>query len=279
MKAVPVLSVKGGVGKSTICAHLGLTLRDKSYRVGFLDCDVTGANLPSALGIPEPFPHVGIDTERQKMLAVNADGYQIFSLAFRFGRAALMWTGGEQRIEAFGQEFELNGTGRYELIRQMLQNVEFSELDYLLVDCPPGTGDEVLSLLEYLKDIWGVILVCQPTALAVQDIERALNMVEVKKLPVIGMVGNMVEVVCPDCGRHFSPYLDGGVDLEGFCGERRIPYLESVPFSPNGLIFDSLAKKVIETEPVKIWKKTFKQKLQEAAVDGTIKAIFGKGEI
>lgn len=276
MKSLPIVSVKGGTGKSTVCAHLGLSIRDIGFKVGFLDIDVTGSNLPTALGIPEPFPHVGLDTSREKMLPVKLNGYEIFSLAFRFGKAALMWKGGEQRIRAFGKDYDLRGTGRYQLVRQMLHNVEFGELDYLLIDCPPTTGDEVLSLLEHLKDIWGVILVCQPTNMAVQDIERALNMVEVKKLPVIGMVGNMVEVICPRCEQHFSPYLDGGVDLEGFCRRRGIPYLESIPFSPPSTTFDNLAQKVIDAELVKIWKRTFKQRLGDAVVKGAVKGIFGK---
>lgn len=276
MKSLPIVSVKGGTGKSTICANVGLSINWHGFRVGFLDIDVTGSNLPTALGIPEPFPHVGLDTERQKMLAVEVDGYEIFSLAFRFGKAALMWKGGELKVKAFGQEFDLHGTGRYELVRQMIQNVEFSELDYLLIDCPPTTGDEVLSLLEHLKDIWGVILVCQPTNLSVQDIERALNMVEVKRLPVIGMVGNMIEVRCPDCGHHFSPYLDGGIDLETFCRKKGVPYLQGIPFFPSKDMFDVLAQRVIEADPIKIWQRSFKQKLQEAAIKGTIKGLFGK---
>lgn len=276
MKSLPIMSLKGGTGKSTICAYLGLSLRDRGFRIGFLDIDVTGSNLPSALHIPEPFPYVGLDSDRQKMLAVPANGYEIFSLAFRFGKAALMWKGGETKLVAFGRKFDLHGTGRYELVRQMLQNVEFSELDYLLIDCPPTSGDEVLSLLEHLKQVWGVILVCQPTNLSTQDIERALNMIELKKLPIIGMVGNMVEVICPHCDHNFSPYLDGGVDLEKFCKQRGIPYLESVPFSPDGVIFNNLADKVIEAEPVNIWERTFKRKLEGAAVRATVKALFGK---
>ncbi|GAI81916.1 unnamed protein product, partial [marine sediment metagenome] len=88
--------------------------------MGYLDCDLSGANLPSALSIPEPFPYVGLDTAREKMLPVKINGYEIFSLAFRFGKAALMWEGGEQKVMAFGKEFTLTGSGRYELVRQML---------------------------------------------------------------------------------------------------------------------------------------------------------------
>lgn len=278
MKVIPIMSVKGGTGKSTVCARLGLSLRDKGYRVGFLDIDVTGANLPSALSIPEPFPRVGLDTVNDKMIALKTGGYEVFSLAFRFGKAALMWKGGEQTIEAFGEIYHLTGTGRYELIKQMLTNVEFGEQDYFLVDCPPTTGDEVLSLLEHLKNMWGALLVCQPTNLAVQDIERALNMVELKKVPLIGMVGNMVSIECPNCGHTFSPFLDGGINLEEFCRQKNIPYLAGLPLytSQERAVTDfaALAEKVISAKPVKIWKRSFTQKLEEAVLKGVIKGLF-----
>jgi Mrp family chromosome partitioning ATPase len=282
MKSIPVISVKGGTGKSTICAGLGLALRDAGFRVGFLDCDVTGANLPSALGIPEPFPWVGLDTEHQKMLPVRQDGYEVFSLAFRFGKAALMWKGGEETVTAFGQTFHLRGSGRFQLVKQMLSNVQFSDLDYLLLDCPPGTGDETLSLWDNLKDLWGLVLVCQPTNLSVQDIERALNMVEVRKLPLIGMAGSMMETICPSCDHHFSPFLDGGVDLVGFCQKRGIPFLASIPLVPDReklkQEFGRLADRVMQNQRVKIWELSFKQKIQRGVLRGLVEGMFNKGE-
>lgn len=274
-----VLSLKGGTGKSTVCANLGLALRDKGYRVGFGDYDLSGANLPSALGIPEPFPYVGLDTAKEKMIAVSVNGYQVFSLAFRFGKAALMWEGGTQKIKAFGQEFEMRGTGRYQLVKQMLTNVEFSPLDYLLLDLPPSSGDETLSLFEHIGDLFGAILVCQPTNLAVQDIERTLNMVEVKRIPLLGMVGNMTEAICPHCVRSFQPFLDAGIDLEGFCKSRGIPYLASIPLTPDKEFidekFDNLADKVTKLEPIKIWQKGFKERVEIATAKGIVKGLFG----
>jgi len=275
-----VLSLKGGTGKSTICANLGLALKDKGYRVGFGDYDLSGANLPLALGIPEPFPYVGLDSAREKMLPVKVNGYEVFSLAFRFGKAALMWEGGTQKIKAFDQEFEMRGTGRYQLVKQMLTNVEFSPLDYLLLDLPPSSGDETLSLFEHTKDFWGAILVCQPTNLAIEDILRTLNMVEVKKIPLLGMVGNMTEAICPNCHHSFSPFLDAGIDLAGFCHSRGIPYLASIPLTPEKELIDgkfqSLAEKVIAAEPIKTWQKSFKERLESATARGIVKGLFGE---
>lgn len=280
MKKISVWATKGGTGKSTVCANLGLALKDKGLRVGFLDVDCTGSNLPTALGIPEPFPYVGLDTAREKMIAVEVNGYEIFSLSFRFGTtAALMWQGSEQKIKAFGQEFEMRGTGTYQLVKQMLTNVEFSnDLDYLLHDLPPTSGDITLSLFENIKGLWGTILVCQPTNLAVQDIERTLNMIEVKKIPLLGMVGNMVYAIAPKSREEFCPFLDAGINLRGFCEQRGIPYLVSIPLTPIkeviNEIFDSLADRVTELEPVKIWQKNFKQRLEAATLKGMVKGLF-----
>lgn len=280
MKTIAVMSLKGGVGKSFVTANLGLALRDRGYRVGFGDYDLSGANLPSALGIAEPFPHVGLDTAREKMLAVSVNGYQIFSLAFRFGKAALLWEGGTQKIRAFGQEFEMRGTGRYQLVKQMLTNVEFGELDYLLLDLPPQSGDEVLSLFEHIQGLWAAMLVCQPTNLAVQDIERTLNMVEVKRIPLLGMVGNMVYAIAPKSKEEFYPFLDTGIDLGNFCKSRGIPYLASIPLTPEKALIDSkfqsVAEKVIAKQPTKIWQKSFKQRLEEATAKGIVKGLFDR---
>ncbi|MDO9333785.1 MAG: P-loop NTPase, partial [Dehalococcoidales bacterium] len=178
--------------------------------------------------------------------------------------------------------FALPGTGRYQLVRQMLANVQFSELDFLLLDLPPNSGDETLSLWEHLRDLWGLVLVCQPTNLAVQDIERTLNMIEVKQLPLLGMVGNMVVAIAPKSGEVFSPFLDAGVDLEGFCQRRGIPYLASIPFTPDPEIhrkvFQELADKVLAQEPVKIWQRSFTQRLQDATLKGLVKGIFSKDD-
>ena len=283
MKKILILAVKGGTGKSTVTAGLAQALKTMGLRVGLMDLDLSGANLPMAIGMLEPLPHAPIDIEKEKMLAVQYDGFEIFSLAFRFGSAALLWGGSEQTIKAFGKEFHLRGTGRYQLVKQMLENVQFGDLDYLLVDNPPSTGDEVLSLYENMPDIYGCILVSQPTNLAVEDMERALDMVESKELPLIGMVGNMVSALCPSCGHEYYPFAVPGVDLELFCRRRMVPYLLSIPMTPEtGVLqerFAQLAEIVINQQPVHIWEKAFKDRLENAIVKGAMKAVIkGIGE-
>jgi ATP-binding protein involved in chromosome partitioning len=279
MRKIAIWAVKGGVGKSTVTARLGLALKDAGYQIGFLDIDCTGSTLPSALGIPEPWPHPVVDVPRNKMFPIQVNGYDIFALCFRAGRAAVMLEGSEQKIEVFGQEFTLHGTGIWNLVKQMLANVEFpDDIDYLLIDCPPTSGDQMLSLFENLRDIWGVILVCQPTNLAIEDMDRALNMIEVKRIPLLGMVENMAMAICPQCSHNFSPFIDPGMDLRQFCTEKGIPYLGSIPFTSDVSIlnvqFNYLVQEVVEVTPVKIWELSFKEKLERATIRGLIKSGF-----
>jgi ATP-binding protein involved in chromosome partitioning len=307
-RRILISAIKGGVGKSTVTAQLGLALQAKGFRIGFLDCDLSGATLPSALGIPKPFDPPEVDVARDKMFPLKRDGYEIHSLAFRFGEAALLWKGSEEIIKGLpAEEYEhiftqitnicagsisgrekvdtilkllvMRGTGRWQLIRQMLANVEFSpDLDYLLYDLPPQSGDEVLSLFENLKDIWGNILVCQPTNLATEDMDRALNMIAIKRIPLLGIVGNMVDTVCLECGYTFAPFLDAGVNLEEFCHVRGVPYLARIPLTTDRnvirLRFELLAQRVLEIQPVKTWEKSFKERLEVATIKGVMKSMF-----
>ncbi len=277
-RALPIVALKGGTGKTTTCAGIGLALRDMGYRVGFMDVDVTGPTLPRALGIPEPFPQVGLDTVREKMLAVRYDGYEVFSLAFRFGDNPLIWKGGEQQVKVRGRETPLSGTGRYSLVKQMLANVEFSELDYLLLDLPPSSGDETIALFDHLTNLWGAILVCQPTSLTVEGIRRTLKFITEKHVPLLGLIGNMVYAVAPKSGERFIPFLDAGIDLAEFCRKEGIPYLAGVPFTPDRklhqAIFRDLAGQIVSAKPLRTWEKSFKAKVEGALMKTVVKGLF-----
>lgn len=277
MHKILVLAVKGGTGKSTVTAGLGKALAAKGLRVGLMDLDISGANLPAALGMSEPFPHPEVDLTTQKLHPVCYAGCEIFSLAFRYGSSAVLKGGGDRTVTAFGETHLLKGTGRVELVKQMINNVAFSELDYLLFDLPPSTGDEVLSLFEEVNDIHGCILVCQPTNLAVEDMVRALDMIEEKRLPLLGMVGNMVEAICPHCGEKYYPFTAPGVDLPNFCKEKGIPYLMGMPMTPVRPVLDECLVRLAETiqvqVPVKIWDKGFKSRLERGILHQMIKVV------
>lgn len=275
MKAIGIASLKGGTGKTTVCAYLGLALRDMGYRVGFLDIDVSGANLPQALGLKEA-PPLGRDTRAERIVPARVEGYEIFSLASHFGKGAVLWRGGEENIEFQGETIELRGTGRYELVRQMIQRTAFSpDLDYLLVDLPPSTGDEVISLWEHIQNLWGVVLVCQPAALAFEDMERTLNMLEARRLPLLGLVGNMSGVRCPKCGETFSPFLDSNPHIGRFCRDRGVPLLGTMPFTPNREqlrgFARGIASRMLEAELMRPWELPLTDRVGRTVMHGMIK--------
>lgn len=280
MKKIAIWAVKGGVGKSTVTARLGLTLKSQGKKVGFFDADITGSTLATALGIAKPYPKVGLDTANQKILPVRMDGYEIFDLLFVYGEAALLWNGGERRVRIGDTEVDMKGTGRASLVRQMLRDVEFSpELDYLLLDLPPGSGDETITLFENIQGLYGAILVCQPTTLSIQDIERNLDIARFKKIPLLGMIGNMTFTICPECGHHYVPFLDAGVDLPAYCREHGVPYLGSVPFLPFAAqidrVFEDIAETVDVARPVRIWERSMRQRVEDGLMGAAVRRILG----
>jgi ATP-binding protein involved in chromosome partitioning len=243
VRSIGVWSVKGGVGKTTVCAGLALALRDRGLRVGVLDLDVCGSNIPTALGLDER--RAEVDTARQVLLPVREKGLEVFSVSMVLGKGALLWAG--------GGDAGLPGTGRYDLVAQILRDVAFSpDLDYLLMDIPPGSGDEALSLWDNLPDLWGILVVCQPTALALEDLRRTLEAVEAKRLPLLGAVVNMAYAPCPRCGERVVPWRDAA-DAEGFCRAAGVPLLGSLPMAQGrdalAPHFAALAEAVLTAQP------------------------------
>ena len=268
-----IFSVKGGVGKTSVTIGLSYALKSKGLKIGLVDIDITGPKLPTALGIPKTgdppkFPRPSIDIATGNMLPLKYDGFEVFSEAFIFGDTPLMLHGGDQTVKAWGQEFKLEGTGLYSFVDQDLKAVQFSpDLDYLLYDLPPSSSDVTLSLFDHLTDIWACIVVCQPTCQSVDDIMRTITLLRKKKVPVLGMVGNMAEAVCPCCGKSYYPFSDAPADLQQFCKDQSVPYLISIPFTPDKALLDKsfagLAELVLTRKPVNIWKRS----LVESATD------------
>jgi ATP-binding protein involved in chromosome partitioning len=267
MRKIAFFNIKGGTGKTLVTGSTARALCRMGFKVGIHDIDVTGPKLPTFLGIPEPFPPVQVDIETNKMYPFKFEGMEVFSEAFCF-KGPVMWHGGDQVVKAFGHEIELKGTGLYSRVVQALKAVEFSpDLDYLLYDLPPTSSDLTLSLFENLTDIYATILVCQPTSQALSDMGRAVGMLKKKKVPILGMVSNMGEAVCPHCHQSYYPFNDEPADLELFCYGEGIPFLVSVPFTPDKSLlntaFDKLAELVVTRKPVEIWKHTFKENLEQ----------------
>jgi len=198
---VAVGSGKGGVGKSTIAACLALGLKQAGCKVGLMDADVYGPSIPHLLGVDQR-----PETANNRIVPIDVDGMKVMSMGFLVPRGeAVIWRGPM-----------LHGA-----ITQFLRDTEWGELDWLIIDMPPGTGDIALTLSQLLP-LTGAVIVCTPQEVALLDAEKAIAMFGKVNIPVLGMVENMSYFVCPDC--------DARHDIFGSGGARRLAEKSDVPF-------------------------------------------------
>ena len=238
---VAVSSGKGGVGKSTVAVNLAIALSQFGARVGLLDTDVYGPNVPMMVGVNEE-PAV----RGQKLLPNNAHGIRVMSLGFlNRGDKPVVW----------------RGPMLHTAVRQFLYDVEWGDLDYLIVDMPPGTGDAQLSLAQ-LVPVQGAVLVTTPQEVAMADVRKAFNMFEQVHIPVLGIVENMSYFVCPNCSERHEIFGSGGgqelakrfnIELLGEIplsvsvregGDIGIPIVVGAPESLQAMAFRRIAENV-----------------------------------
>jgi ATP-binding protein involved in chromosome partitioning len=179
-----VMSNKGGVGKSTVAVNLALGLARKNKRVGLLDIDIHGPCIPNMLGL-EGQPLVG-DGKKIQPVAYTAN-LKVVSMGFLIGNKEnpVIW----------------RGPLKMKAIQQFLEEVDWGQLDFMIIDSPPGTGDEPLSISQLIKDLSGVIVVTTPQEVALLDSRKAVNFAKKLGIPVLGVVENMSGFVCPHCGK------------------------------------------------------------------------------
>jgi ATP-binding protein involved in chromosome partitioning len=187
---VAVSSGKGGVGKSTIAVNLAVSLALDGARVGLMDADVYGPNVPLMLGVANLQPEV----QGNKLVPLESYGVKLMSMA-------VLQPGDKPMI--------VRGPILHGLVRQFLSDVLWGELDYLIVDMPPGTGDVQLSLAQ-LVPVQGAVLVTTPQDVAIADVRRALKMFETVAVPVLGVVENMSYFIAPDTGVRYNIFGEGG---------------------------------------------------------------------
>jgi ATP-binding protein involved in chromosome partitioning len=206
---VAVASGKGGVGKSTVAANLATALRKQGHRVGILDLDVFGPSLPITMGVHE-VPKV---LPGNKLQPVEHYDMSLMSLGFLLNDSSpVIWRGAMVT----------------KMVSQFLFDVEWGDLDYLILDLPPGTGDVQLTLVQQVA-MTGAVIVTTPQDLALQDVERGANMFEKVNTPVLGIVENMSYHVCENCGHTSQIFSSGGGDKES----RRldVPLLAKIPLN------------------------------------------------
>src|SRR5882762_3069534 len=204
---IAVSSGKGGVGKSTVAVNLAVSLALDGARVGVMDMDVYGPNVPIMLGASEARPEV----EGNKLIPIEAYGVKLMSMA-------LLQPGDKPMI--------VRGPILHGLVKQFLTDVKWGELDYLIVDMPPGTGDIQLSLAQ-LVPVQGAVLVTTPQDVSVADVRRALRMFETVAIPVLGIVENMSYFLAPDTGIRYDIFGEGGG--EKLANAYHVPFLGAIP--------------------------------------------------
>ncbi|MCA1816322.1 MAG: Mrp/NBP35 family ATP-binding protein [Acidobacteria bacterium] len=248
---VAVSSGKGGVGKSTVAVNLAVALARDGARVGLMDADVYGPNVPLMLGASEARPEIA----GNKLVPVEAHGVKVVSMA-------LLKPGDEPMI--------LRGPILHGLVKQFLQDVLWGELDYLIVDMPPGTGDVQLSLAQ-LVPVQGAVLVTTPQAVAVADVRRALRMFETVAVPILGVVENMSYFVAPDTGRRYDIFgAGGGQRLAEAYG---VPFLGAVPLGLDVREGGDKGVPVVLSQPDSPQAEAFRRVAEEVARQVSIEAL------
>lgn len=211
-----VMSGKGGVGKSTVAVNLASALALAGKRVGLLDVDIHGPSVPTMLGLGG----TKLMSDGNFMIPVDAPGLpnmKVISIGFMLQAedAPVIWRGPMK-----------NG-----VIRQFLEEVSWGDLDALIVDCPPGTGDKPLSVIQLLGNADGAIIVTTPQDVAAVDVSKSINFCSQLGLPITGIVENMSGFVCPHCGTVTHVFKEGGGKK---LSERyKVPFLGSIPLDPG----------------------------------------------
>ena len=207
---VAVGSGKGGVGKTTVAVNLAVALARLGHRVGLIDADIYGPNVPTMLGATRQ-PNVVGDN---RIEPIQAHGVKFISVGL---------------ISPGDKPMMMRGPMLHGIIRQFLTQVEWGELDFLVVDLPPGTGDVVISLVQTVP-LTGAIVVSTPSDVALEDARKALEMFHQVRVEVIGMVENMSVFHCPHCGEEIDIFSKGGA--ERTAARFGVPFLGSLELDP-----------------------------------------------
>ena len=211
---IVILSGKGGVGKTTVATNLAMSFAKSGQKAGILDVDIYGPNVPKLLGLEGQHPSAEGETIIPIIGPLNV---KVMSMGFLLRNAddAVAWRG---PLVA-------------KVIGQFLSDVRWGELDILVVDLPPGTGDEILSILQSIPDIDGVVIVSTPQEVAVLDARRAIQLCEIMGVPILGIVENMSEFVCPKCGEAYKIFGEGAA--KAATKDFKIDHLGTLPLDPR----------------------------------------------
>jgi Mrp family chromosome partitioning ATPase len=209
-----VMSGKGGVGKSTVTVNLAVALAMRGFEVGILDADIHGPNIPKMLNIED----AQIQGDQEGLYPVIVPPHlKVMSTAFL--------------LEDRDTPIVWRGPMKMGALRQFVADVKWGELDYLIVDLPPGTGDEPLTIAQLMPEADGAVIVTTPQDVALLDSRKSVTFARALKLPVLGIVENMSGLICPHCGKEIDLFKLGGG--EKAAKEMGVPFLGRVPIDPS----------------------------------------------
>ena len=208
-----VMSGKGGVGKSSVSVNLSIALANKGYRVGLMDVDIHGPDIPRMLGI-NGMLQIGEDRKIQPMMvSKNLSAVSMESL-MPDKDSAIIW----------------RGPVKHSAIRQFIGDVEWGDLDFLIIDSPPGTGDEPLTVAQLIKDAQAII-VTTPQEVALADVRKSINFCKTVNMRIFGLIENMSGYICPHCGKALDIFGNGGGEKTALL--TNVNFLGKIPLDPN----------------------------------------------
>jgi len=251
---IPIASGKGGVGKSTVSANLAHALARTGAKVGLMDADVYGPSIPTILGItaqPEA-------DEQNRMIPIEQDGLKVMSMGFFIKPdEAVIW----------------RGPMLHKTVQQFLGGVLWGELDYLLVDLPPGTGDVQLSLCQAIP-ITGAVIVSTPQDVALNVAQKAIAMFKKLNAPVLGVIENMSDYVCAHCGHRDDIFGTGGA--RAIAERLGIPFLGAIPLATPIRVSADAGKPIVLTDPSSPSAKAFIAAAEQLAAQVSIRGMQGE---
>jgi Mrp family chromosome partitioning ATPase len=238
---IVVMSGKGGVGKSTVAVNLSIAFSMRGAEVGLMDCDIHGPSVPKMLGL-----------EGERLLGSEEGGIQpvilpphlkVMSMGFLLSDkdSPIIW----------------RGPLKMTAIRQFLEDVRWGNLDYLIIDLPPGTGDEPLSVAQLLPQIDGAVIVTTPQDVALVSVRKSINFARKLNMPVIGLIENMSGFVCPHCGKSTPIFKTGGGQKA--CNDLGVPFLGCLPIDTKIVECGDSGKPFLLEHPDTASAKAFEQ--------------------
>ncbi len=210
---IMILSGKGGVGKSSVAATLALSLAAEGMKVGLMDVDFHGPSIPTLFGVRG----MPLQSDGENLFPLETRGIKMISVGFLLEDpdSAVIW----------------RGPMKQGVLTQFLKDVEWGDLDYLIMDFPPGTGDEALSAVQTVPDPTGAVIVTTPQEVSLSDCRKSINFCRKLELPVLGVIENMSGFVCPDCGSTHQIFSTGGG--KKMAEAENLPFLGSLPLDPT----------------------------------------------